>query len=326
MCWYNFYRVVSFASLLAWPWVNPPIEEADEVVVVKQALVEHLDMDSKITIGVLCDQIIPRDDPLDEEEISIRERLRSLVLAFMAGEAKQAICERHSIPGGSGESVLYEGLFMVCRRDCCANTATKRWYYRQAIPHLGMDDLQLVIKNFICALPAFRSKQPGERGSELLQLLLSRKVSPALRADLQSGSKALAPTTKSLLDICEHITCILFAAPAVDLLQFYCTSLIGKITLQKFEMAEQQWIICHLARVLGVAENQETSQLSLLRRMIVDASPYLLEVCPVSVTSVTIAHRNHRCSTNQHYRSLNFKPCMVSSFGRVPRYDIVSEN
>lgn len=83
-------------------------------MVVKKALTEHLDMDPKTTLGVLCDQILPQSDTTDEEEISIRERLRSLVLAFLAGEAKRAICERFAVPGENGEPVLYEGLFAVC--------------------------------------------------------------------------------------------------------------------------------------------------------------------------------------------------------------------
>jgi len=68
-------------------------------------------------------------------------------------------------------------------------------------------------------------------------------------------------------------------APAVDLVQFYCSSLIGKIALQKFEGAEQQWIVCRLAQSFNVATEQgEDSRLLSLRRVIVDACPYLLEV------------------------------------------------
>jgi hypothetical protein len=70
-------------------------------------------MDPKITLGVLCDQITPRDDTTDEEEISIRKHLRSLVLQFMAGEAKQSICEHHVGAGDIEEQLLYEGLFAV---------------------------------------------------------------------------------------------------------------------------------------------------------------------------------------------------------------------
>lgn len=77
---------------------------------VKKALVEHLKIDPKATIGVLCDQLAAQDDTHDDEEIFIRTRLRSLVLAFMTGEAKQSICGHHV---GLDEQMLYEGLFAV---------------------------------------------------------------------------------------------------------------------------------------------------------------------------------------------------------------------
>ncbi|KAF5355055.1 hypothetical protein D9756_005246 [Leucocoprinus leucothites] len=234
-------------------------EEADEVAVVKKALVEHLEMEPKITLGVLYDQIVFGDDTSDKEELAIREHLRTLVLGFMAGEAKQAICKRHAIPGAVGEPVLYEGLFA-------------------AIPRLRLDDLELVLNDLVYALPAFTLKKPSERGSELLKLLLVEKTSPTLREDLHSNSKSLSKT-RQILQICVHITCDLQAAPAVDLLQFFCASLIGKITLQKMQVNDQQWVVSTLARILGTAERQPRNpRLLPLRRTIADACPYLLEV------------------------------------------------
>ena len=72
-----------------------------------------------MTLGVICDQIVPPDEPLDEEEVAIRERLRSLVLAFLAGEAKRPLMERHaSVAGSPGEQVLVSGLFKVGQCSC----------------------------------------------------------------------------------------------------------------------------------------------------------------------------------------------------------------
>lgn len=88
-------------------------DEPDEVVVVKKALTEHLDMDPRVTLGVLCDQIAPLDEPMDEEEQNIRDHLRSLVLSFLSGEAKRAIVERHAVPGSGAEEVLINGLLTV---------------------------------------------------------------------------------------------------------------------------------------------------------------------------------------------------------------------
>ena len=89
------------------------IDEPDEVTVVKKALTEHLDMDPKVTLGVLCDQVSPPDESMDEEEQAIRDRLRFLVLSFLTGEAKRAIVERHAMPSSVAEGVLTNSLLAV---------------------------------------------------------------------------------------------------------------------------------------------------------------------------------------------------------------------
>ena len=89
------------------------LDESHEVIIVKKALTEHLDMDPKVTLGVLCDQVSPPDESMDEEEQNIRDRLRSLVLSFLTGEAKRAIAERHAIPGSVAEEVLIGSLHTV---------------------------------------------------------------------------------------------------------------------------------------------------------------------------------------------------------------------
>lgn len=70
-------------------------------------------MDPVVTLGVLCDQIVPTDEPLDEEEQSIRDRLRTLVLAFLSGEAKRPLVERHASAPGPAEQLLVSGLLKV---------------------------------------------------------------------------------------------------------------------------------------------------------------------------------------------------------------------
>lgn len=74
-------------------------------------------MDPAVTLGVLCDQIVPPDEPIDDEEQVIRDRLRLLVLSFITGDAKRAIVERHtSSPGSAAEEVLVSGLLKVVDR------------------------------------------------------------------------------------------------------------------------------------------------------------------------------------------------------------------
>ena len=80
--------------------------------VIKKALIEHLDMDPVTTLSVLCDQIQPVED-LDEEEQATRDRLRSLVLAFLTQEAHRAVTERHAVRDSEAESVLVRGILQV---------------------------------------------------------------------------------------------------------------------------------------------------------------------------------------------------------------------
>lgn len=119
MYWPNSFRAVSSCSWWCLLYFIHPVaynhsDEPDEVTVVKKALAEHLDMDSKITLGVLCDQIVPVQEPMEPEEKATRDRLRTLVLAFIAGEARRAIVERHASQAGSvQEQLIINGLFKV---------------------------------------------------------------------------------------------------------------------------------------------------------------------------------------------------------------------
>ena len=58
-------------------------------------LVKHLDMNPTVTLNVLCDQVVPIEEDMNEEEQVVRDRLRSLVIEFMKGRAKQNII-RHA--------------------------------------------------------------------------------------------------------------------------------------------------------------------------------------------------------------------------------------
>ena len=91
-------------------------DEPDEVKVVKRALLAHLDMDPRITLGVFCDQILPPPENLDSEEKYLRDRLRALVLSFLAEDAKEAITKNlanHTQGARDAERVLMDGLNAV---------------------------------------------------------------------------------------------------------------------------------------------------------------------------------------------------------------------
>jgi hypothetical protein len=86
--------------------------------VVKTALIEHLELDSKITLSVLCDQIVPPDDPMEDEDKVIRERLRTLVVAFLAEDAWKPLLAQLQGQGESGaeqEQALIDTLLKVTK-------------------------------------------------------------------------------------------------------------------------------------------------------------------------------------------------------------------
>jgi hypothetical protein len=116
MFWCNYSKVVSTSPIEALFPLRCLItfeDEPDEVGFVKKALSEHLDMDPPVTLGVLCDQIVPPHEPMDDEELQIRDRLRSLVISFLTGEAKRAILRHANRPGSEAEAVLVNQLLVV---------------------------------------------------------------------------------------------------------------------------------------------------------------------------------------------------------------------
>lgn len=93
-----------------------PADEPEEVAVVKTALIQHLEFDSKVTLGVLCDQIVPPDDPMEDEDKTIRERLCALVVAFLAEDARQPLLSQLQRPGRGAaeqEEALIDTLIKV---------------------------------------------------------------------------------------------------------------------------------------------------------------------------------------------------------------------
>jgi hypothetical protein len=61
---------------------------------VKNALIQHLELDSEVILGVLRNQIVPPDEPMEEEDRAIRERLRGLVVAFLAEDTREPLLAR----------------------------------------------------------------------------------------------------------------------------------------------------------------------------------------------------------------------------------------
>jgi hypothetical protein len=254
-------------------------DEPDEVQIIKKSLNEHLDMDPRVTIGVLCDQIIPPDDLMDDEEQSIRDRLRSLVLAFLLGEAKRAIVSRHANRRGSDEEqALGNGLLMVSN-GCNTLCPTRLNLQFKAIPKSTNEETKLIVKDLLLCLPSYRLV--GSQKDNLLQTLL-RKAKVCLGTELRSGEPVTINDTRFYLDLISFVITCGNTASATNLLRFYCDNLLGKIILQKLQETDQIFVVCGIAETLATCDaNQESnstpSVLASLQMQIMNALPVLLE-------------------------------------------------
>ncbi|TBU48665.1 hypothetical protein BD309DRAFT_1041531 [Dichomitus squalens] len=206
-------------------------DEPEEVTVVKRALTQHLDMDPVITIGVLCDQIVPPDEPLDEEEQVIRDRLRSLVLAFLAGEAKRPLIDRHANTLGTpAEEALVSGLY-------------------KAIMKLAPNDVDFVVKDIIASLPSF--KPPSSRGKELLDLLFTQ-IRATLKSDIPSDAeRGSLSNSRYYLDLASFVAVAKRLAHPSHLLSFYHATFAQRRTLDRLPEQDRLYVIGEVARVLS---------------------------------------------------------------------------
>ncbi|KAI0674909.1 hypothetical protein C8Q78DRAFT_964902 [Trametes maxima] len=240
-------------------------DEPEEVTFVKRALTQHLDMDPVVTLGVICDQVVPPDEPFDEEEQSIRDRLRSLVLAFLAGEAKRSLVERHtSSPGSPAEQILVTGLL-------------------KAIPKLSPGDVDVIVKDVLASLPSF--KLPSTRGKELLDILLAH-ARAALKHDLPSGNETGAlQNTRYYLELASFISVDHRLVNPSHLLRFYYTTLTPKLVLGRLHEEDQAYIIRSVAKLLAASDEAKTlgsnttaADEAALRKQFPDVCTVLLQV------------------------------------------------
>ncbi|KAI0948946.1 hypothetical protein AcW1_008681 [Taiwanofungus camphoratus] len=209
-------------------------DEPEEVMFVKRALAQHLDMDPTVTLGVLCDQVVPSDEPLDDEEQSIRDRLRSLVLAFVTGEAKRAIVERHtSTPGGPADEALVSGLL-------------------KAVSKLAPADTDIIVKEILLSLPSF--KPFSDRGKQLLGVVIDRAKS-TIKTDLPPGSeRSSLENTRYYLDLASFIVVDKCLTQPSQLLRFYFTSLMPKMIFLRLNEDAQTLVMSNTAALLSASE------------------------------------------------------------------------
>lgn len=150
---------------------------------------------------------------------------------------------------------------------------------------MQFNDVETIVKGLLLSLTAY--KTPSQHGSNLLETLLD-KVSTSLRPGDRSADYTQLHTTRLYLDLIAFVVVERQIAPALQLLRFYCSYLSSKITLQKFSPEDQTSVICNMIDTLEAASmgaanktiepNDDGPQLDVLKRQVMDASPFLLEV------------------------------------------------
>ncbi|KAJ8515571.1 hypothetical protein ONZ45_g7034 [Pleurotus djamor] len=281
-------------------------DEPDEVTVVKQALVDHLNLDAPVTFGVLCDQLSPSEDVIDEEEKGLRERLRGLVLSFIAVDAKICI-KQHIPPGSPTEDILHRGLLA-------------------AIPTLNQTDIRTVVQDILILLPSYSSSQTS-RGQALLQALLSR-ASESLRSALRAPGKAISlEDTWFFVDLAHFVAVENNFAPAIDLVVFYLSSLTSKMTLQRLAKQDQDSVIIHVANSIAASRHVnhdlvDEQQVMKVRRQAVDGLPILFERLlennntgdPIKMACIVLLTECQRRKVNDAWA---VPPHFIAIFGRM---------
>jgi hypothetical protein len=150
----------------------------------------------------------------------------------------------------------------------------------QAIPKLPLNDVEIIVKGLLLSLTAYKTR--SRHGPILLETLLN-KVSTSLRTGARSADDSLLHTTRSYLDLIAYVVVERRTAPAIQLLRFYCSHLSSKITLQKFSPEDQTSVVCNMVETFDVASkaiepSDDGPQLDVLKKQLIDASPFLLEV------------------------------------------------
>ncbi|KAI0301050.1 apoptosis inhibitory protein 5-domain-containing protein [Multifurca ochricompacta] len=239
-------------------------DEPEEVVVVKTALIQHLELDVKVTLSVLCDQIVPPDDNIEDDDQAIRERLRTLVVAFLAEDARHPLLvQLQNQEAGSAE-----------QEQALIDTLLK------AVSKFGVAIAARITKDILVFLPSFDNGRPTPRGNELLRMLLAKATS-SLKKDLAPGrNPANLEQSYGYLELADFLCCERVVSNPVQLLRFYCTSsLMGKMTLGRLSEESRLFFIVHLAQTLAACSHHKSPQsgeLASMRRQVVDALTIIL--------------------------------------------------
>ncbi|KAF5337644.1 hypothetical protein D9758_013030 [Tetrapyrgos nigripes] len=236
------YKTLAILSKLEKKWVkrNADVlvqllqtDDPNEVNVVKRALVEHLHLDPRITLGVLCDQLIPPEGGIDPDDTT---RLRKLVISFLTGEIKKGSLQRVISPDSEAESALVEGLI-------------------RSISKLDNDDILAVVNDIFLQLSS--TSQPSAHATIFGQSVLER-AKLAREMDLYASKDAATlDQTRPYLDLLSKIFIEKKLGAAEELLKFY-NPLVGKPVLQKISPDDRILVIYYLTEAVAASPQNST--------------------------------------------------------------------
>jgi hypothetical protein len=151
---------------------------------------------------------------------------------------------------------------------------------KQVIPRLDDADVEVIVKDILVSLPVLKEPDSA-RGSGLLKSMLEEARS-AFRNDFRPGNSASFAPTRLYINLAKHLVLKEKLALPTELLQFFCASMIGKMTLQKFSADDRVSIISDTAEMLTACcedvRCRGSKEFLSSQRQIVDACPILLEV------------------------------------------------
>ncbi|KAI9437546.1 hypothetical protein H4582DRAFT_282052 [Lactarius indigo] len=231
--------------------------------VIEMALIQHLELDSKVTLGVLCDQIVPQTTPWETKtRSSASPSARSLLRSSPRTHGRPLFAQLQDQGRGFAEqeAALIDTLIKVVSKYPAVDVAK----HHPGHPHLS-------------TLVQRRTQRAA--GIELVQLLFARAAS-ALREDLKEDlapgqNPASLEQSHGYLELSDLLCRTKGAADPAQLLRFYCTSsLMGKMTLRRLSQESRAFFVARLAGALAACSHQkspESSELALMRRQVVDA-------------------------------------------------------
>jgi len=207
------------------------------------------------------------------------------VVAFISGEAKRAIVERHaSQAGNEHEQIIIDGVFKVTRFVYCPFEALMDLRRRRSLSVTVRIQPGSFTTSSLLSRPS-RAIYPARND---LLLILIEQARLSLKEELTSKKKSITlSVTIQYLELSARVSIGKGISEPIHLMRFYCESLLGKMTLQKLARDAQLFVFVHVAEVLEACRKSYMGRTELLfadefmslRRQTVEAASVLLQVC-----------------------------------------------